>query len=94
MYKWIDKRSVLHTSKRKYRAGDIIPADVLTTDRANQLIGLKKVAKIETEKTEKVEKVEVKEKPKRKKAAPIPEPEIEKAEVIDESLDGEDNLFE
>lgn len=102
MLKWVDKKSVLHTSKRKYRAGNIIPAGVLSNDRAKQLIDMKKVAEIKEEQTIEKKEKPVTEKPikkekkvKQKKVEAVPEPVIEQSEVIeDESSDGEDDLFE
>ena len=78
MIKWIDKRSVLRSGKTKYRAGDVIPADVLTQSRIDYLIEIGKVKiepltgeikaelKLNTE-IEKQEKVQPEEKTPEKK---------------------------
>ena len=45
---WIDKRSILTSGKKKFKAGDIIPGGLLTASRIDGLVKAKKI-KIEGE---------------------------------------------
>lgn len=66
MIKWIDKRSVLRSGNKVYKAGDAIPADMLSRSRVDYLLDVRKV---EIEKQEKVhpEKSEKRGRPKKEK---------------------------
>lgn len=44
---WIDKKSVLYFNKRKFKAGDVIPAGILSQNRIDSLLSDKKI-KIES----------------------------------------------
>lgn len=93
---WIDKRSILTSGRKKFKAGDVIPGGLLTASRIDELVKAKKI-KIEGEvKTEtKVEsKPEIKsEKPETKsyetKKVSIKEEvkKIEEPSLIDEEID-------
>jgi len=82
MIKWIDKRSVLRQGKKVYRAGDVLPADLLSKSRIDYLL---EVNKIEIEKQEVVQP-EKHEKETVKKSKPGRKKKHEKIEsVIDET---------
>ena len=88
MLKWIDKRSVLLAGKKTYKAGEVIPADVLSAERIEQLIKLKKMSSTESTKPEARPAPEVKPvagpvKRERKPKAE-PEPVVDEIEELDE----------
>lgn len=45
---WINKKSILTSGKKKFKAGDIIPGGLLTASRIDELVKAKKI-KIEGE---------------------------------------------
>ena len=67
--KWIDKKSVLKGNQKTFKAGDIIPAKVLTESRIKYLLSTGKIEKVEKEKQPEIIEDEIKvEKPKKKKS--------------------------
>lgn len=40
---WIDKKSILTSGKKKFKAGDIIPGGLLTASRIDELVKAKKI---------------------------------------------------
>lgn len=94
---WIDKRSILTSGKKKFKAGDIIPGGLLTASRIDELVKAKKI-KIEGEEIKvkpeiKVEPEIKSEKPETKsyetKKVSIKEEvkKIEEPSLIDEEID-------
>jgi hypothetical protein len=87
MLKWIDKRSVLLAGKKTYKAGEVIPADVLSAERIEQLIKLKKMSSTISEKPEAKPAPEVKPVAgpvKRERKPKEPEPVVDEIEELDE----------
>lgn len=97
---WIDKKSILTSGRKKFKAGDIIPGGLLTASRIDELVKSKKI-KIEGESKVEEKKVESKkpepeiksEKPETKsyetKKVSIKEEvkKIEEPSLIDEEID-------
>lgn len=81
---WIDKKSVLYFNKRKFKAGDSIPAGVLTQNRIDMLLADKKIS-VKVIDTKDVESVKTEVKPvktKFKSKAELEDEELQK--LIDE----------
>lgn len=57
---WIDKKSVLYSNKRRFKAGDSIPAGILSQNRIDSLLIDKKIKIDAVKKVEPVKIQEVK----------------------------------